>query len=111
MAGILVGVDGSEHSHRALVWAMHEAAQHHVALTVMTVHQVPPRPVTEVYWNIPRLEEDVHDVDVVRATVQEFVDHLRSKVDAGFVRVYFQTLVPRNTEMLELLADTLKGRL
>jgi alkanesulfonate monooxygenase SsuD/methylene tetrahydromethanopterin reductase-like flavin-dependent oxidoreductase (luciferase family) len=44
-------------------------------------------------------------------TVQEFVDHLRSKVDAGFVRVYFQTLVPRNTEMLELLADTLKGRL
>jgi nucleotide-binding universal stress UspA family protein len=74
VAGILVGVDGSEHSRRALVWAMHEAAQHHVPLTVMTVHQVAPRPVTEVYWNIPILEEDRHDVDVVRATVQEFVD-------------------------------------
>ena len=44
-------------------------------------------------------------------TVQDFVDQLRSKADSGFKRVYFQTLVPQNTEMLELLADTLKGRL
>ena len=44
-------------------------------------------------------------------TVQEVVDQLRSKADSGFKRVYFQTLVPRNTAMIELLADTLKGRL
>ena len=44
-------------------------------------------------------------------TVQEFVDQLRSKVDSGFKRVYFQTLVPKNAEMIELLADTLKERL
>jgi alkanesulfonate monooxygenase SsuD/methylene tetrahydromethanopterin reductase-like flavin-dependent oxidoreductase (luciferase family) len=44
-------------------------------------------------------------------TVQEVVDQLRSKADAGFKRVYFQTLVPQNTVMIELLADTLKGKL
>jgi alkanesulfonate monooxygenase SsuD/methylene tetrahydromethanopterin reductase-like flavin-dependent oxidoreductase (luciferase family) len=44
-------------------------------------------------------------------TVQEFVDQLRSMADSGFKRVYFQTLVPQNTAMIELLADTLKGRL
>ena len=44
-------------------------------------------------------------------TVQEFVDQLRSMADSGFKRVYFQTLVPQNTAMVELLADTLKGGL
>jgi len=44
-------------------------------------------------------------------TVQEFVDQLRSMADSGFNRVYFQTLVPQNTAMIELLADTLKGGL
>lgn len=43
-------------------------------------------------------------------TVQEFVDQLRFKSDSGFKRVYFQTLAPQNTEMLALLADTLKGK-
>jgi nucleotide-binding universal stress UspA family protein len=41
MPGILVGVDGSHHSERALEWAMKEAALRHVSLTVLTVHQVP----------------------------------------------------------------------
>jgi len=44
-------------------------------------------------------------------TVQEFVDQLRSMADSGFKRVYFQTFVPQNTAMIELLADTLKERL
>ena len=39
MSGILVGVDGSGHSQRALEWAMHEAAVRHVPLTVLTVHE------------------------------------------------------------------------
>ena len=39
MSGILVGVDGSGHSQRALEWAMHEAAIRHVPLTVLTVHE------------------------------------------------------------------------
>jgi nucleotide-binding universal stress UspA family protein len=39
MAGIVVGIDGSDHSQRALEWAMKEAAIRHVPLTVITVHQ------------------------------------------------------------------------
>jgi len=38
MSGIIVGVDGSGHSQRALEWAMKEAAIRHAPLTVLTVH-------------------------------------------------------------------------
>ncbi|MBI3840617.1 MAG: hypothetical protein HY297_01455, partial [Thaumarchaeota archaeon] len=41
-------------------------------------------------------------------TAEEFVDKLRSKMDVGIERFYFQTLVPQNTAMVGLLADTLK---
>ena len=37
MPGIIVGVDGSGHSQRALEWAMKEAAIRHAPLTVLTV--------------------------------------------------------------------------
>lgn len=46
MPGIVVGVDGSDHSLRALEWAMKEAADHHVPLTVLAVHQVAAN-----YWS------------------------------------------------------------
>jgi nucleotide-binding universal stress UspA family protein len=39
MSGIIVGVDGSGHSQRALEWAMKEAAIRHTPLTVLTVHE------------------------------------------------------------------------
>jgi nucleotide-binding universal stress UspA family protein len=39
MSGIIVGVDGSGHSQRALEWAMKEAAIRHAPLTVLTVHE------------------------------------------------------------------------
>ena len=39
MPGIIVGIDGSGHSHRALIRAMKEAVAHHAPLTVLTVHQ------------------------------------------------------------------------
>jgi nucleotide-binding universal stress UspA family protein len=39
MPGILVGVDGSGHSQRALEWAAKEAATRNTSLTVVTVHQ------------------------------------------------------------------------
>ncbi len=41
MAAIIVGVDGSHGAHRALDWAMKEAAAKHAHLTVVTVHEVP----------------------------------------------------------------------
>ena len=40
MAGLVVGVDGSDHAHRALTWAMKEAALRHARLTVLAVQEV-----------------------------------------------------------------------
>jgi len=39
MPGIVVGIDGSEHSRRALQWAVREAALRQAALTVLTVNR------------------------------------------------------------------------
>lgn len=39
MPGIIVGIDGSGQSRRALDWAIHEAAVRHTPLTVLTVQQ------------------------------------------------------------------------
>lgn len=39
MPGIIVGIDGSGHSQRALTWAIKEAAARQAPLTVLTVHQ------------------------------------------------------------------------
>jgi nucleotide-binding universal stress UspA family protein len=39
MPGIIVGIDGSAHSQRALEWAVREAAIRHAPLTVLTVSQ------------------------------------------------------------------------
>jgi nucleotide-binding universal stress UspA family protein len=40
MSGITVGIDGSPNSHRALDWAVQQAAARHCGLTVLTVHPV-----------------------------------------------------------------------
>ena len=40
MSGITVGIDGSPNSHRALDWAVQEAATRNCGLTVLTVHPV-----------------------------------------------------------------------
>jgi nucleotide-binding universal stress UspA family protein len=40
MPGIVVGVDGSDHSQRALEWAINEAVVRHAPLTIVTVHQL-----------------------------------------------------------------------
>ena len=45
MPGIVVGVDGSPNSERALDWAMRQASAVHAPLTVIAVHEVP-----KSYW-------------------------------------------------------------
>ena len=46
---VLVGVDGSDHSHKALAWAAAEAADHNADLVVMHVwEQVLPPPADSV---------------------------------------------------------------
>jgi nucleotide-binding universal stress UspA family protein len=50
MSGIVVGVDGSEHSRLALEWAAREAARRESPLTVITVMQA-----VAGYWGTPIL--------------------------------------------------------
>jgi nucleotide-binding universal stress UspA family protein len=75
MPGILVGLDGSHHSERALEWAAKEAAVRHAPLTVLAVHTVP------VGWTgrgVP-YPEDNELVLQTKAAAQEMTD----KVIAG----------------------------
>ncbi len=72
MSGILVGVDSSHHSMRALEWAMKEAAMRHAPLTVLSV-----RPMAD--WTghgaipFPKEEELVKRT---KATAQELTDQV-----------------------------------
>jgi nucleotide-binding universal stress UspA family protein len=78
--GILVGVDGSDHSLQAVRWAVREAAVRHLPLTVMTVHPDPVRPVTGIYWGLRNYPESSFDPELVRAAVQEFVDKAANEI-------------------------------
>ena len=80
MSGIIVGVDGSDHSRLALAWAMREAMQHHVPLTVMTVRPGPVRPATRIFWAVPDLPDNSHDPELARKAVQEFVDKVANEI-------------------------------
>jgi nucleotide-binding universal stress UspA family protein len=56
MAGIgliVVGVDGSDSSRKALEWAYDEAAHHAASLVVLTTWQPPTLPMSPPYGSIP----------------------------------------------------------
>ena len=75
MSGIIVGVDGSGHSQRALAWAMHEAAIRHVPLTVLTVQEA----VQGYYGEMAVYADDPVRTEDARAAAQAETD----KVLAG----------------------------
>ncbi len=75
MPGIIVGVDGSGHSQRALEWAMKEAAIRQVPLTVLTVHQA----VVGYYGSATIDSDDPTRTEEVRQAAQAETD----KVLAG----------------------------
>jgi nucleotide-binding universal stress UspA family protein len=70
MPGITVGIDGSEHSQRALEWAIKEAAIRNAPLTVLAVHQVAGN-----YWTgSPEIyPADQPEAEKTRQTAQEVV--------------------------------------
>jgi nucleotide-binding universal stress UspA family protein len=82
MPGIIVGVDGSDHSRLALTWAMREAAQHRAPLTVMTVRPAPARPATRIFWAEPDLPEDSRDLELTRKAVRQYVDKVANEIGA-----------------------------
>jgi nucleotide-binding universal stress UspA family protein len=54
MPGIVVGVDGSGHSRKALETAANEAVAHHAPLTVLVIHQA----VRDVYGSASHYGDD-----------------------------------------------------
>src|SRR5947208_2039979 len=66
MSGIIVGVDGSAHSRKALEYAAKEAVAHHTSLTVLTVHQA----VRDVYGSPSHYSDDASLTDKARQAAQ-----------------------------------------
>ena len=87
MPGIVVGVDGSDHSRHALAWAMREAELRDLPLQVMTVHPPPVRPATKIYWGIPSYPENSFDADQARAATEQFVDQVAHEVGGRVPKV------------------------
>jgi nucleotide-binding universal stress UspA family protein len=80
MPGIVVGVDGSDHSHRALIWAMRQAAQQQVPLTVLAVRPEPVRPATGIYWGVHAYPEDSHNTEAAQKAIGQIVEQARNEI-------------------------------
>ena len=78
MAGIVVGVDGSGHSRKALKRAAAEAAAHHAPLTVLVVHQA----VRDVYGSPSHYPDDAAQTVKVREAAQAETDEVIAALDA-----------------------------
>lgn len=70
MPGIVVGVDGSGHSRKALERAAAEAVAHGAPLTVLTVHQA----VRDVYGGVSHYQDDVSLTEKAKEAAQAEVD-------------------------------------
>jgi nucleotide-binding universal stress UspA family protein len=78
MPGIIVGIDGSVHSRRALEWAISEAAIRRTPLTVLTVQQA-----IAGYWGPVIYPQDLDFVEQAAKVAQEETDELLDKLGAG----------------------------
>jgi nucleotide-binding universal stress UspA family protein len=87
MPGIVVGIDGSNHSHHALIWAMRQAAGQHVPLTVLAVRPDPVRPVTGIYWGAHAYPEDSHNPEVARKAIEEIVEQAWNEIGEAATQV------------------------
>ena len=77
MSGIIVGVDGSGHSQRALALAMREAAIRHVPLTVLTVHEA----IRGYYSSMVTYSDDPDRTEELRTMVQAETDKVLAALD------------------------------
>jgi len=72
MPGIVVGVDGSGHSRKALERAAAEAVAHGAPLTVLTVHQA----VRDVYGSVSHYSDDAALTDKAKEAAQAETDQV-----------------------------------
>ncbi len=79
MPGIIVGVDGSDHSRRALEWAVGEAAVRQAPLIVLTVHQA-----VAGYWGDPvAYPGDTEQAKGSKEMAEEETDRVLEKVGSA----------------------------
>jgi nucleotide-binding universal stress UspA family protein len=77
MSGIIVGVDGSGHSQRALAWAMNEAAVRHVPLSVLTVHPA----IVGYFGDVDTSPRDLELTEQTQAAVKTETDQVLAGLD------------------------------
>jgi nucleotide-binding universal stress UspA family protein len=75
--GIVVGVDGSGHSRRALEWAMKEAVIRHAPLTVLTVHQA----IVGFYGGVAGYPDDAARTEQAREVAQAETEKVLAGLD------------------------------
>lgn len=104
MPGILVGIDGSGHSRRALEWAVNEAALRQTPLTVLTVQQA-----LAVYWGSPVFypgdrERTEHAREMAREETDAALDELGPQAEPPEVTVLAIVGIPAE-EILGLASN------
>jgi nucleotide-binding universal stress UspA family protein len=77
MPGIIVGIDGSVHSRRALEWAISEAAIRHTPLTVLTVHQAMAE-----FWGVVAYPQSPDHTEHAAKAAQEETDSVLDTLGA-----------------------------
>ena len=75
MPGIIVGIDGSSHSRRALDWAISETAIRHAPLTVLTVQEA-----IIGYWGPVIYPGDAELTEHARKVAQDETDNALRKL-------------------------------
>lgn len=101
MPGIIVGVDGSDHSLRALDWALREAQLRSAPLTVVTVN-----PALVSYWGAVTYPEGKLDQEQAHQEVQAALDKALSSLTGTPPQVTIK-VTPGSpaTELLEAAQD------
>jgi nucleotide-binding universal stress UspA family protein len=90
MGSIVVGVDGSEHSRHALLWAMGEATTHSASLLIVSCWEFPTLVATEVVWTVPP--------DVVA-----MAERLVAEVDLGSTGIPYTIVAPEGRPGADLV--------
>ena len=103
MPGIIVGVDGSGHSQRALEWAIKEAATRHAPLTVLTVHQA----IRGYYGGAAVFPDDPELTEKAQMAAQAETDEVLARL--GGSRPESVTVKAVNGFPVEELVDASKG--
>jgi nucleotide-binding universal stress UspA family protein len=101
MPGIIVGVDGSVHSDRALEWAMKEAAIRREPLTVISVAQALTTP-----WGPTYYPGDEVRVQQARQAVEEAVEKAQATLaDTGPASIIVKAVIGIPAEVILSAAE------